>query len=83
MTFSLTILGNSSALPTSKRFPTAHVQKVNEQLFLIDCGEGTQMQIRRYKLRLAKINNEWHWKPKRSELEVLREKSDPERLILV
>lgn len=57
MSFSLTILGCSSALPTSKRFPTAQVLNVLEQLFLIDCGEGTQIQVRRYKLRLAKLNH--------------------------
>ena len=56
MQFSLTILGSSSALPTSKRFPTAHLLNVNERFFLIDCGEGTQMQLRKFKTRLGKIN---------------------------
>jgi len=54
--FSLTILGSGSALPTTKRFPTAHLLNVNERFFLIDCGEGTQIQLRRYKLGFAKIN---------------------------
>lgn len=57
MSFRLTILGTSSALPTSDRFPTAHVLNVHERLFLIDCGEGTQMQMRRYKIRFGKINH--------------------------
>ena len=57
MTFSLTILGNSSAIPTSKRFPTAHVLNVREQLFLIDCGEGTQIQLRRFRIKFAKIKH--------------------------
>ncbi len=57
MTFSVTILGSSSALPTSKRFPTAHLFNSNERFFLIDCGEGTQIQLRRFHLRFAKINH--------------------------
>jgi ribonuclease Z len=55
--FSLTILGSSSALPTSKRFPTAHLLNVNERFFLIDCGEGTQIQLRRYKAKFSRINH--------------------------
>jgi len=43
-------------MPTTKRFPTAHLLNVNERFFLIDCGEGTQIQLRRYKLGFAKIN---------------------------
>ena len=57
MAFRLTILGTSSALPTSDRYPTAHVLNVHERLFLIDCGEGTQMQMRRYRIRFGRINN--------------------------
>lgn len=53
----LTILGSSSALPTSERFPSAHVLNVHERLFLIDCGEGTQMQLRKYRIRFGKINH--------------------------
>ncbi len=56
MTFKLTILGSSSALPTAKRFPAAHLLNVNERFFLIDCGEGTQIQLRKYKLSFSKIN---------------------------
>lgn len=57
MQFSLTILGSSSALPTSKRFPTAHLLNVSERFFLIDCGEGTQMQLRKFKTRFGKISH--------------------------
>lgn len=57
MTFSLTILGSSSALPTSNRTVTAHVLNVHERFFLIDCGEGTQLQMRRYRIRFSKIHN--------------------------
>jgi len=53
----LTILGTSSALPTSERYPSAHVLNAHERLFLIDCGEGTQMQLRRTRIRFGKINH--------------------------
>lgn len=57
MSFELTILGSTSALPTAKRFPTAHVLNVHERFFLIDCGEGTQMQLRNFNFNFAKINH--------------------------
>jgi ribonuclease Z len=57
MPMQLTILGSSSALPTSERFPSAHVLNVHERLYLIDCGEGTQMQFRKNKMRFGKINH--------------------------
>ena len=53
----LTILGSSSALPTSERYPSAHVLNAHERLFLIDCGEGTQMQMRKNRIRFSKINH--------------------------
>ncbi len=55
--FGVTILGNNSALPAYERHPTAQVVTLNDQLFLIDCGEGTQMQLTRYKIRRSKINH--------------------------
>jgi ribonuclease Z len=57
MSFSLTVLGSSSALPTSKRFTTAQVLNVHERFFLIDCGEGTQIQLRRFSINFLKINH--------------------------
>jgi len=57
VTFSVTILGSSSALPTSTRFPSAHVLNAHERLFLIDCAEGTQMQLRRMHIKMSKINH--------------------------
>jgi ribonuclease Z len=53
----LTILGSSSALPTSERYPSAHVLNAHERFFLIDCGEGTQMQLRKCRIRFSKINH--------------------------
>jgi ribonuclease Z len=57
MTFELTVLGSSSALPTSTKFPSAHVLNLHERFFLIDCGEGTQIQLRRSKTRFGKISH--------------------------
>lgn len=55
MKFSLTTLGTASALPTVNRFPSAHVLNVHERLFLIDCGEGCQIQLRKYGFSFLKI----------------------------
>jgi ribonuclease Z len=55
--FGVTILGNNSALPVFDRHPTAQIVTLNDQLFLIDCGEGTQMQLSQYKIRRSKINH--------------------------
>ncbi len=57
MSFDLTILGSNSALPTSNRYPTAQVLTVPGRFFLIDCGEGTQMQLRRNHISLSKIDH--------------------------
>lgn len=51
----LTILGNNSAIPAFDRNPTAQVLQTQEESFLIDCGEGTQMQMTKYKIRRSKI----------------------------
>ena len=55
--FGVTILGNNSALPAFDRHPTAQVVTLNDHIFLIDCGEGTQMQIARYKIKRSRINH--------------------------
>ena len=57
MTFSVTILGSNSAAPATNRFPSSQVVNVQDELFLVDCGEGTQMQLRKYKIRFQKINH--------------------------
>ncbi|MBN1180750.1 MAG: ribonuclease Z [Bacteroidales bacterium] len=57
MSFSVTILGSSSALPTSKRFPTAQILNLDERFFLIDCGEGTQLQLRKNKFKFGRLNH--------------------------
>ncbi len=55
--FGLTILGNNSALPAFDRHPTSQALYWNEEIFLIDCGEGTQMQLTRYKIRRSRIHH--------------------------
>ncbi len=55
--FEVTILGSSSATPTSTRNPSAQVVNVNEKLFLVDCGEAAQIQLRRFKVRIQRIEN--------------------------
>lgn len=55
--FEVFVLGNSSATPMFERHPTSQVVNYNEQLFLIDCGEGTQMQLSRYGLKSSRIDH--------------------------
>ena len=57
MKFEITILGCGSAVPTSKRNCAAQVLNVLERYFLIDCGEGTQYQMRRFGIPYNRINN--------------------------
>jgi ribonuclease Z len=57
MTFSITVLGSGAAIPTLKRNPSAHLLNMNERLFLIDCAEGTQLQIRKYKIHSHRIGH--------------------------
>ncbi len=57
MLFSVTILGSNSALPLSERNPSAQVLSVSERIFLIDCGEGTQLQMRRFNVNFSRINH--------------------------
>lgn len=54
--FRVHILGCGSALPTLHHNASAQVVEVRGKLFLIDCGEGTQVQLRRSRLRFTKIS---------------------------
>ena len=56
-TFELLILGSSAATPTSTRNPTAQLLNIAERFFLIDCGEGTQIQMRKFKARFQSVNH--------------------------
>ncbi|OUP09974.1 ribonuclease Z [Mediterranea sp. An20] len=55
--FELNILGCGSALPTTRHFPTSQVLNVREKLFMIDCGEGTQLQFRKARLKFSRLNH--------------------------
>ncbi|MGQ1891538.1 ribonuclease Z [Thermophagus sp. OGC60D27] len=57
MGLSVTILGSNSALPTSERNPTAQVLNASGRFFLIDCGEGTQLQLRRNRVHFGRIHH--------------------------
>ncbi|WP_347173993.1 ribonuclease Z [Polaribacter uvawellassae] len=57
MNLELTILGCHSATPRVNSHPTAQYLEINNSHFLIDCGEGTQRQMRKYKVGFAKINH--------------------------
>lgn len=56
MRFDLTILGCNSAIPAAGRHPSAQVLTVQNQSYLIDCGEGTQMRMMDFKINKNKIN---------------------------
>ncbi len=53
----LTILGCYSATPRPKTHPTSQVLSIKNHLFLIDCGEGTQVQLRRCKVKFSRIKH--------------------------
>ena len=57
MNFTLNVLGTASALPTTERYPSAQVLDVRGRLFMIDCGEGAQMQMRRARISFLKIEH--------------------------
>ena len=57
MSLSLRILGCSSATPTPDRYSTAQVLNVLERFFLIDCGEGAQINMRRFGVNMLRINH--------------------------
>ena len=57
MNFKIIILGSSSALPTSKRMPTSQIILYNKNPYLIDCAEGTQMQMRKNNISLLRLKN--------------------------
>ena len=57
MIFEVSILGSSSATPIYQRHPTAQVLNIHERLFLVDCGEGTLIQLNRYKIKFHRINH--------------------------
>jgi ribonuclease Z len=57
MKFEVTILGSSSATPIYNRNPSGQVLNINERLYLVDCGEGTQQQMLRFDLKASRIDH--------------------------
>ena len=57
MKFELTILGSGGAIPTLERNPTSQYLHIQDRHFLIDCGEGSQIQLRKYKCKFSKIDH--------------------------
>ena len=55
--FEITVLGNNSAIPTANNHPSAQLLNVNERFYLIDCGEGTQIQLRKYGFKFQRIGH--------------------------
>ncbi|MCI5055287.1 MAG: ribonuclease Z [Flavobacteriales bacterium] len=56
MKFEITVLGSGSALPTLSRNPSAQILNINERLILVDCGEGTQVQLRKANIKFQRID---------------------------
>lgn len=57
LTMRLTILGCYAATPRALTNPTAQVLEIKNHMFLIDCGEGTQVQLRKHKVKFSRINH--------------------------
>lgn len=57
MKFNLTILGSNSAVPAHNRFPSAQILQYHDKKMLIDCGEGTQFQLNRYKIKRSGLHH--------------------------
>lgn len=55
--FKVTILGNGSAVPTATQHPSSQVVKLGDVQFMIDCGEGTQMQMIKYGIKHRKLDH--------------------------
>lgn len=55
--FSVLILGSASASPTLTRNPSAQLVNINEQYYLVDCGEGTQSRLREHKIKFQRLHH--------------------------
>ena len=54
--FRVHILGCGSALPTLRHYPSAQIVELRDKMFMVDCGEGVQMQLRRLRIHFAKVS---------------------------
>lgn len=57
MGFEITILGSSSATPIYNRHPSAQILTIKDRCFLIDCGEGTLIQMLKYRIKYHRISH--------------------------
>lgn len=57
MSFNVTILGSSGALPAFGRFPSCQLVEIQNRYFLVDCGEGAQIQLMKYQTNFHRINH--------------------------
>ena len=57
MSFKITILGSSGALPAYGRYPSSQLVEIENRYFLVDCGEGAQMQLMRFQANLHRISH--------------------------
>lgn len=55
--FEINVLGCGSATPTLQHLPSSQVLNIREKLFMIDCGEGAQLQFRKMKLKFSRLNH--------------------------
>lgn len=55
--FTIHILGCGSALPTTRHQPTSQIIDLRDKLYMIDCGEGTQLQMRKMHIRFTRLNH--------------------------
>ncbi|MBW6490220.1 MAG: ribonuclease Z [Lentimicrobium sp.] len=55
--FTVTVLGSSAAMPTAQRNLSAQLLTYGEQIILLDCGEGTQMMLKKLRVKTGKINH--------------------------
>ncbi|MEX0882767.1 MAG: MBL fold metallo-hydrolase, partial [Cyclobacteriaceae bacterium] len=57
MDFNVTILGSNSAAPAHGRNQTSQLVNWGKHTFLVDCGESTQFQLRKFKIKYSKIDH--------------------------
>ncbi len=55
--FNINILGCGSALPTTRHLPSSQIIDLRDKLYMIDCGEGTQLQIRKMRIRFTRLTH--------------------------
>lgn len=57
MQFDVTILGSNAAIPAYNRYPSSQVVNYNSNLFLVDCGEGSQFRMQQFNIKRGRLDN--------------------------